>query len=275
MCRKLTVLILCALLLPISLVLIACGDDNGDAADPAAMEVEQTVRGAIEAYNQKDLTRFLSYWTDDGLREEFGVTRAELVQAGPAFFDGPPLNLRGVNNTDVSGDSAETDVELAFGKAVARERFELVREDSGWKIAGSENRNVGIPSGTSGVDVELDEFSFTVDTTEIEDGNIAFQAENVGDQAHELVVLQVPADFNLAQALHFGGNELPAGVQVIGGVGPIAPDDDQNLVFTEPLASGKYIMVCLLPDTSDPQGRLHVAKGMAVEFAVPAQGGGR
>jgi hypothetical protein len=67
---------------------------------------------------------------------------------------------------------------------------------------------------------------------------------------------------------------LPAGVEVIGGIAPVAPGDEGWLAFTSRLDPGRYLMICFLPDTSDPAGTPHAAKGMLSEFNVAVEGGG-
>jgi hypothetical protein len=250
------------------------GDTSGDGASISESEaaVERTVRSAADAYNQRNLNAFLSFWTDDGLIDEFGATRTELAAAGGGpILEGPPLTLRDISDTKVSGSKATTEVEFVFGKQLAPTRYELVLENGAWKIDGTQDMAASIPSGTNTVDVDLDEFSF-VYNEQISNGKLAFKADNVGELLHEMVLLKVPASFNL-QSLLTPSDELPAGVDVVGFLGPLEPDDNANMVFTEDLASGRYVMVCFLPDESDPAETPHVARGMAREFSVPAQGG--
>src|SRR5687767_4643580 len=112
------------LFLPFAALVIACSDDNDNggtsgAATPAitasaeAQEVEQSVRSAIEAYQDQDMAAFLSYWTDLGLRSEFDATREELQAAGDEFFEGPPLAVGNIANTNIAGPVATTEADLA------------------------------------------------------------------------------------------------------------------------------------------------------------------
>ena len=43
------------------------------------------------------------------------------------------------------------------------------------------------------------------------------------------------------------------------------PGDTRNIVFTDSLPDGRYVMLCFLPDTD---GAPHVSKGMWKEFRV-------
>jgi hypothetical protein len=44
--------------------------------------------------------------------------------------------------------------------------------------------------------------------------------------------------------------------------------EDVDIAFAEPLAPGKYALVCFFPDTDDPEFTAHVEKGMLAEFTV-------
>ncbi len=292
MLRKFLVLGVAALVLPLSLVAMACSSDDGGDDDvtpagtpaaggtiPAASgtqasgpsgEVEATMRAAVNAYNQKNLAQFLSYWTDKGLEQEFDATRADLQAAGPAFFDGPPIELRSVSNTSVSGDKASTEAELAFGIGVERTKYSFVKEASVWKIDSGEDQKATIPSGTTAIDVTLKEYSFTFDQKKLAGGNVAFNLKNDGSQPHEMILLSAPASFGLNQLLQLDPSEdLPAGVEFVTAAGPIDPGKDGRVVFTQKL-SGHYMMVCFLPDLANggQDGPPHFTKGMAVEFTI-------
>ena len=262
---------------------LACGgDDDSDVGEPGASGadsaegrlVEQTITSAVEAYNRGDLNSFLTFFTDDGLEDQFDATRAEIQAAGDEFFGGPPRMIRGFADTEVDGDDASTEVEWAVAQSIQKEDYDLIRETDGgpWKIDGSSPVTVAIPSGTTGVDVDLDEFSFEFDPADIKNGNLAFRADNIGKQEHELVVLQVPPSYTAQQLLGALDQDIPAGVEIIG-FAMADSGDKTNLVFTEALAQGKYMMVCFLPDTDDPMGAPHALKGMISEFTISSQGG--
>jgi len=63
------------------------------------------------------------------------------------------------------------------------------------------------------------------------------------------------------------GRDAP-GVTFVAGTGA-DPGQKNNLVFAEPLESGRYLMICFRPDTTEgPNGTPHAVKGMVREFAV-------
>jgi hypothetical protein len=270
-------------MLPFGALIAACGgdddDDIGDPLSPSAggsreRQVEQAIQSALDAYNAGDVNTFLSYWTDEGLREEFGASRQQILASPDEYLGGPPRTVRDFSDTSVRNDSAFTKVEFAVGKAIQREDMILLLQSGAWKINASTQAKVDIPGGTDAIDVDLDEFSFEFDASDIKDGNIAFKADNVGDQPHELVLVKVPANFSLSQLLDDASGAPPADVEILGYT-MADPGEEANLVFTEDLAAGRYLMVCFLPDTQDPQQTPHAAKGMLSEFNIAAEGGGR
>jgi hypothetical protein len=278
---KRSVCLLAALTLIATAVLTACGDDDDDEAGitgtPATPTQEeaaaqQTVRQALEAYNRQDIATFITFWTDRGLQDEFGVTRQEIA-ANPADFAGPPQTIRSFTETEIEGNEASTDAEFVIGRGVLLQRLNLVRQDGTWKIDSTEPLQARVPSGVTTVDVEMKDFAYEYDMSKIGDGNIAFKAENTGSQPHEIVLLKVPPDFNLEQALQ--SPVEPAGVETIALLPPVDRGDEGMLVFTDKLEPGRYLMICFLPDTSDPQGTPHALKGMTSEFDVAVAGGGR
>jgi hypothetical protein len=274
MLRRLSLTVALSLLLPVALSMIACGGDDETAPDdPVRIQVETTIREAIDAYNRGDAAAFLSYWTDEGLKSEFEATRDQITAAADQFFGGPPRVLRDLGNTKVKGNSATAEADFTLGRSIEREELALVKQGDAWKIDGTDPLQVPVPSRTTAIGVKMDEFVFTYDPAKIKDGNVVFRISNAGEQAHELVLLRVPEDFNLQAAL--ASDQLPAGIEFVGGIAPKAPKESANLVFTEALMAGRYMMLCFLPDTSDPLGTPHVVKGMASDFAIPAQGGGR
>ncbi len=255
-------------------------DDNGDntgASQPTstaggnsaeAPAVEAAIRGAVQAYGAGNTEQFLSYWTEDGLKEEFDATPAEVRAAGAEFFGGPPIELGSFDKVEVDDDSATAEFDFVFGSVLQPQRYILVQEGTSWKINDTESRDAEIPSNATKIEMNLDEFSFEFDTSKVKT-NVAFELDNVGDQPHEAVLLKVPAGFTINQLLEADPSaDLPAGVEFLGFAGPYEPGDDGTMVFSKALGTGSYMFVCFLPDTEDPEETPHAAKGMAVTFQV-------
>jgi hypothetical protein len=259
------------LLLVLAAVAVAgCGNSEDTNREQARAEVEETVRSVVEAYNDGDMDRFLDKWTDRGLMQEFGATREQLAIVGDALFAGPPLALQAVRNTEVDGNRATADADLVFGVALSPERFRLVRQDGAWRIDGSEPLAPEIPDDVTAIDLKMDDFSFEFDAEKAATGKIAFRAENVGDQDHEMVLLRVPDDFSIEDllALARAPGPAPQGIEPIAFIDPIGPGERRNAVIVEPLRAGKYMMVCFLPDQENPQAPPHALQGMVAEFQV-------
>jgi len=186
------------------------------------------------------------------------------------------LTIREFRSTEVADSTATSEVESANG-VVTIDRFSLISQDDSWLI---DNLEFGvaspdIPAGTPSVDLDLREFAFVFDPNAIPaDGNFAFAAENVGSQPHELGLVMVPEGFdlqNFARPEEELSEELFAQVEEVGFLGPFDPGTQTNVVFVEPLAPGRYALLCFLEDPAT--GQAHVQLGMLAEFIVPAAAG--
>ena len=272
---------------------VACGDDDDDDGDggsttPGATSaatqaggdgdeeaVEATVNGIFEAWNANDLDGFLALFTDAGIVSVFGEegqTVAEVEAGLGEFFGSIPITNVEITDTEVDGDSA-TSVAQFYIDGFERNEYTLVDENGTWLIDAEEPLVVEVPDGVRTVHVDLNEFAFGYDGGEIGDGNIAFEAENVGEQEHELALVQVAADQDLdalvQQIVDSGGEEVPPGVVFLGSAADIEPGNTQNFVLLEPLTPGRYVMLCIFPDTTEgPDGTPHALKGMVSDFTV-------
>ena len=263
-------LLFLSLLLPLAVLAAACTTetkDQGQGNPAAAGNVESSVRSAADAWNNKDLDRFLVGWTDNGLKQEFGVTHEEAGEALSPRMGELNIDVRKMSNTNVNGNTATTDAEFIFGSTVQPERLSLVKEGDAWKIDGTEPLRAEVPGGVTAVDVKMSEFTFGFDRSSITDGNVAFRVENIGMQPHELVLIKIDEDFDLQKALQSPGE--PEGLEFVGAIGPLETGEQNNLVFARKLQLGRYAMVCFMPDINDQQQHTpHLLKGMIVEFAV-------
>ena len=250
----------------LSLLSAACGDGDGGNDDDDAGGVEETVRTVADAWNTGDVDRFLAQWTDEGLRAEFGVGVEEARQALPDAIGEPTITVRELSNTQVSGNTATTEARLGFGKVLQPRRYSLIKDGDAWKINGSEVLMAEVPGDVQTVNVEMDEFAFRFDAEAIDGGDVAFIAQNVGAQPHELILARIPEDLDIEQALR--SPDPPEGIEFIAAGGPWGPNAGGSIVFIDALEAGRYIMVCFLPDTSDPQATPHAFKGMLAEFTI-------
>lgn len=113
------------------------------------------------------------------------------------------------------------------------------------------------------------EFAYQFDDSVITHGNLAFALSNEGQQFHELFLIKVNDEFTIDGLLQAGEDAEPPGVeaQIAGTLAP--PGESSNLVFINPLESGRYVMLCFIPDDNDPAGTPHVALGMHAGLTVP------
>lgn len=239
-----------------------CGDDADDGADAAA-EITAFYADLVGAWNAEG---FVAGWTPAAFAAEFGPDGAEFL---PQFIGDPPITLRGVENIVVDGAEATAELEIAFGLIVERSRDALEQAGGRWRIAGSDDVLAPIPDDVTAVDLLLFDFAFGFDAAAIGDGNIAFAVENMGTQEHEVGLARVPADFAIADLLEADPEgPPPAGVEFLGALDSVTPGVSTNLVLAEPLAAGRYLMVCFLEDVNDPERTPHAFKGMHAEFTV-------
>ncbi|TMB70769.1 MAG: hypothetical protein E6J43_01085 [Chloroflexi bacterium] len=260
-------LLLSIVIIATCLGVVACGGGG----DP---EVEQTMRRLVASYNQKDVAGFLSKFTDKAVQEQYGVPREQATASIEKSIGDPPIEVRRLSNTQVSGSTATIDFEHTSGKVVVLEQVTMVKEDDQWKIDGFKNQPVEIPGGVTTVTVDATEFAFKLNG-DVKDGDIALAVHNQGQQEHEVVVARiapgVPLE-NLVTAIAQAGNQAanaPEAVQEIVAFGGYKPGESGNIVFAKTLDPGRYGLFCFFPDVNDPEQTPHALKGMYAEFSVP------
>jgi hypothetical protein len=239
--------------------LAACGDGGNDEAK--RKEVEELAR-QLPAASAADVDFFLEHMTDRVLEEFFGYTRRDCrEQAAECVGEGSTVN--GVSNTEVLGDSARTDIDIAdFGQV----RVTFVLDDGVWKVDKIEPVPRAIPEGVDKVELTLDDFSFAFDGDAVSAGHFAFVIDNAGKQPHEVIVTKVPEGFDVEAALQ--SESEPPGVSDVAFAGPFTSGSDGTLVFDQDLEPGEYVLLCFLPDRNDPQRTPHAMKGMWAKFTV-------
>jgi len=267
---------------------VACSDDDDDGGDAdttpdataaATQEVsaeeeavQQVFLDAVAAWNADDIEGFTSYFTDEGLISSFGDEgqTIEEVKAGlPNFVGTQDLGNPTFLDTTVTSETATMDNTFSLGSVLIHSKFGLVQVEGAWKMNSEESDlPVDVPEGITPIEVDLNEFAFGVDTNAIVDatGEFALEGKNVGEQAHMLAIVRVPADADVAALLQ---EEDAEGVEFIATTGDVEPGASGNIVFVAPLDAGHYSLVCFLPDTDEGEdGTPHFKKGMLKEFTV-------
>ena len=105
-------------------------------------------------------------------------------------------------------------------------------------------------------------------------GPVGWLARNILDiipidrsgKGAEAVLAKVAPGVNIQEALASDGP--PEGVEILFVVAEMKPGDKATYTVGKDLEKGKYVMLCTFPDTSDPEGTPHFAKGMISEFEV-------
>lgn len=253
----------------VALGAIACGDDDagGSSADKAA--VQSTIDQINASTKNGDGATFLTYVTDQGLQQVFFTSRDQVQQDPSSIKDDSPfvpdkITVNGSKATatgkidDSASSSFDQHADILF-----------VKQDSVWKVDGMTPASSPAPAGAKDVNVTLNEFAFGVNTADIPAGKpIQFHIQNIGEQAHFMDLVKIPADANVQDIIQEAASSdgpPPADIQDIGGTLPFAPGTKADVAFTGSLEPGRYIMVCFMPDKD---GTPHALKGMVTDFTV-------
>lgn len=236
----------------------ACDDDEPSADE--LQEVEDVARGLVEA-SGAEIDFVLEHATDNIFATVFFSSRDE-CQAAADECIGEPLGVESVSSVAIDGDEATATVVTELGA------FEmgLIREDGAWKGDTFQPASDEVADGAVTVDLSLVDFAFGFDRAQIPgDGDFAFHVTNDGKQTHEVVLVGIAEGQELEQAIEAVGNEEvpPVALKVY-----IRPGQELDMAFAEPLAPGRYALVCFFPDTDDPEFAAHIEKGMLAEFTV-------
>jgi hypothetical protein len=237
----------------------ACSDDD-EASAEELRAVEDIVRQTIES-DASNADFFFAHTTDRLIEAVLFSSRDE-CRAMVDVCLGDPLAVQSLSDTAIDGDQASTVATTVLGDFDVG----LILTDDVWKIDSFAASSDEIPDGTTVVDLSLADFAFIFEQDEIpSDGNVAFRATNDGSQAHEVVVIGVPAGSSFEEALAAVGAEevAPLATKIF-----IAPGQQVDLAFDSPLPAGDYAFACFFPDVDDPAFAPHFEKGMFAEFSV-------
>ncbi len=252
----------------------ACGGDG----DNDKQAIEDVIRAQEAAWNDQDFDAYKATQTEAGLKESLSDaedpdTEAGLREAFGLFTEDRQV-VHKIGDIKVDGDKATAYVEIyqearedpAFATILIGLNGSFVKEGDDWKIdAGIEIVSPEKPDGVTSVHIDANEFAFAFNADDITSGNVAFEIANVGKQPHHFLLQQIPADLDIEAALQ--SDEDPESVQ-IGGTPPWDPGETFDIVFTAELEPGRYVMMCFMPDTDDPEETPHAYKGMWKDFTI-------
>lgn len=276
--RKLRLLSISAVVAGLVLAMGALSLDGRGAEAAPEDDVEALVQAAADAWNAQDAELFVTYFTDEGLESNFGLTRDDVAALEEEMAGTGPITSASVTDLFLTSGQGTGIVEIQFEVGfVLFEEWEFLFEDGGWKIGVAEPASRPIPEGVPAVDLFLDEYSFTFNEAAIQaaDGNFAFNAFNVGDEAHEVVLFSLDTDDSLGDVvqslLEAGPEEEVPGITFEAFGGEFDPGAEGTVVWPAPLSPGRYGLVCFFPA---PDGTPHVALGMIEDFVIGSQAGG-
>jgi hypothetical protein len=135
------------------------------------------------------------------------------------------------------------------------------------------------------VDVELDEWTIVPSTDTVPAGNVAFVAENVGAEPHELVIVRgASADLPLDDDGALEEDRLLGGA-LVGEIEPFPAGETCDGTFE--LSPGEYTLLCNIVEEAAPDanlrhedeeeheegeneqgGHVHLKEGMVTSFTV-------
>lgn len=95
----------------------------------------------------------------------------------------------------------------------------------------------------------------------VSSGRVVFSVRNAGSVVHELVLVELPADF--PPILEQLRSDERRGVDTLAAIQRRAPGTRDT--FASDLSPGRYAFICFL---ADADGVPHYRKGMASEFRV-------
>lgn len=246
----------------------ACGDDDDAGGDEASRQELIDIATTLATTDgsgatEEEIDYYFAHVTDAFL-QEFGAESIEACRADAAECIGDPL-------TNVSVDPATVEVDGDAGALVVASSegefgINVRRENDVWKADGLFVPDDSIPEGAQVIELGLIEFAFDGDfeSETVKSGDFAFHVANNGQQAHEVILVELPAEGALEDLIEDESFEPePIFVKF-----PYGPGEDSDVALPEPLEAGRYAFLCFLPDTDDPDGTPHAFKGMATEFRV-------
>ncbi|MBX3071989.1 MAG: hypothetical protein KF883_15900 [Thermomicrobiales bacterium] len=250
------------------------------AASPGATPEAAAPRAAIPATNDVTaevdaLARSLAACISSGNAVAVGeLTTAEY--RGDLYGGGERLSLEdylaivssaplvetqviSVSNATFDGMlTVSADVQLIRGHQLFHERWTfLFREVSGdtgtpvadgqgvWRAHRIQPLPVDEPGDVSRVGVRLDEYRIRLDKVSVNGPNIMLTGRNDGDEAHEMLVIQLAPSAKVEDLL-LPSSGFPAGIAIIGEL-TLLPGETGELILVD-LEPGRYVIACLLPD---------------------------
>jgi uncharacterized cupredoxin-like copper-binding protein len=231
-----------------------------DEATTAA--VTAAAQNLANCANSGNYEGMAALFTANFLQEQFGSTNPyDAIQNLQGFMIGNPTfaNVAAYADGSVGVDVSYLQTEYQL----VSERWSLVQEDGYWKIDRLAPLSPAPEGDTTVLGYDLSEYAFTAEGagTTPEFPVLIIHGNNMGKEAHEIVVLKLPEGMTVDQLL--ADESLFAQVEFIGQIA-LEPGQLGDMALIN-LPAGKYTLVCFF---TAPDGQSHAAKGMVGEFEV-------
>lgn len=234
-------------------------------------EVEAVIDAMVAAWNAQDAEAFGALFTDEGI-VAFAMsngappetTAAEARASLAESIGDPPAELQDVRDIAVTGNTASATIVILLGGSLSADELEFTMVGGDWLVSDyiGNVEQVPPPAGYEGIAVEMFNYGYDIDTSGIAPGDdVAFLAENVGTEPHEIVMFKLPADLDLEEAL---ASEEEPPVEFVGFTFA-TPGETAATLLLESATEGRYAMVCFIPA---PDGTPHWELGMVNEFTI-------
>jgi uncharacterized cupredoxin-like copper-binding protein len=246
--------------------------EPGTPADEAtAAAIEATIANYVACFNSGDPANYIALETENYWVNNYGS--ANPYDAIASESEGPPFTAEivSISNPQTYADGrVSADVEVILGGHWFQDlTMFFVQDGEYWKLD-EEIQNAPEPEGdTAVVGVALgtpdNEYTIVPNATSVVQPEVLiFHATNGGQEAHELLVIQLPEGADPMGLLD--GSVSFDQVTFIGGVFDVAPGASQDLALID-LEPGTYTLICFFPS---PDGTPHAALGMVTTFEVTA-----
>lgn len=235
-------------------------------ATPADESTTATVTAAAQnianCANSGNYEGLAALFTTNFLQEQFGSTNPyDAVQNLQGFMIKNPsfANVASYADGSVSVDTSYLESEYQF----VTERWFLVQEGGYWKINSLVPQSPAPEGDTTVLGYDLTEYAFTAEGagSTPEFPVLMIHGNNMGKEAHEILVLKLPEGMTVDQLL--ADESLFNKVEFIGQIS-LEPGQLGDMALIN-LPAGKYTLVCFF---TAPDGKSHASKGMVGEFEV-------
>jgi hypothetical protein len=117
------------------------------------------------------------------------------------------------------------------------------------------------------VNVSLTEYVVTAEPPSVTAGSATFNAENIGGEIHELVIIKTDLASDALPVLEDGSvDETGEGIEVIDEIEEFDAGGSESL--TVDLEAGAYALICNVVEEEDGETESHYAEGMHAPFTV-------